>query len=59
MDAIAAEKANGKVGWRDALSGGEHQNFRRLVLGVGTSIFQQMGGINVGRKPKSGIPKRH
>ena len=48
-DAIAAEKAGGKVGWREVLSGGEHQNFRRIVLGAGTSVFQQMGGINVVR----------
>jgi MFS family permease len=47
MQAMAAEKANEKVGWREAFSGGEHQNFRRLVLGAGTSVFQQMGGINV------------
>ena len=45
--AIAEEKAGGKVGWREALSGGEQQNFRRLVLGAGTSVFQQMGGVNV------------
>jgi hypothetical protein len=47
MEAIAAEKARGEVTWRDIFSGGEHQNFRRLVLGAGTSVFQQMGGINV------------
>lgn len=46
-DAIAAEKAGGAIGWREVFSGGEHQNFRRLVLGAGTSVFQQMGGINV------------
>ncbi|THW40777.1 hexose carrier protein [Aureobasidium pullulans] len=44
---IAAEKAGGKVGWSEVFSGGEQQNFRRIVLGAGTSIFQQMGGINV------------
>jgi MFS family permease len=49
-DAIAAEKAGGAggaIGWREVFSGGEQQNFRRLVLGAGTSVFQQMGGINV------------
>jgi MFS family permease len=46
-DAIAAERAGGAVGWREVFSGGEQQNFRRLVLGAGTSVFQQMGGINV------------
>lgn len=46
-DTIAAEKTNGKVAWREIFSGGEQQNFRRIVLGAGTSIFQQMGGINV------------
>ncbi|KAI4800580.1 hexose carrier protein [Aureobasidium sp. EXF-8845] len=46
-ETIAAEKAGGKVGWREIFSGGEQQNFRRICLGAGTSIFQQMGGINV------------
>jgi len=46
-ETIAAEKANGKVAWREVFSGGEQQNFRRIVLGAGTSVFQQMGGINV------------
>jgi MFS family permease len=46
-DTIAAEMAHGKVGWRDVFHGGESQNFRRIVLGAGTSVFQQMGGINV------------
>jgi MFS family permease len=46
-ETIAEEKANGKVGWRECISGGEQQNFRRILLGIGTSMFQQMGGINV------------
>jgi hypothetical protein len=46
-ETIEAEKAGGKVGWREVFSGGEHQNFRRIILGAGTSVFQQMGGINV------------
>jgi MFS family permease len=46
-ETIAAEKANGKVGWREAFSCGEQQNLRRILLGAGTSVFQQMGGINV------------
>ena len=46
-ETIAAEKAGGKVGWREVFSNGEQQTFRRLCLGAGTSIFQQMGGINV------------
>ncbi|KAK3669300.1 hypothetical protein LTR78_010838 [Recurvomyces mirabilis] len=46
-ETIAAEKAGGKVAWREVFSGGEQQNFRRICLGAGTSIFQQMGGINV------------
>lgn len=46
-DTIQAEKAGGKVGWREAFSCGEQQNLRRILLGAGTSVFQQMGGINV------------
>ena len=48
-DTIAREKAYGKVGWRDIIAGGEQQNLRRILLGAGTSMFQQMGGINVVR----------
>ena len=47
IDTIAEEKASGKVGWRECFSNGEQQNFRRLCLGAGTSLFQQMGGINI------------
>jgi hypothetical protein len=47
IDTIAAEKETDKVGWREIFSGGEQQNFRRIILGAGTSVFQQLGGINV------------
>lgn len=43
-DAIAAEKAGGAIGWREFFSSGEQQNFRRLVLGAGTSVFSRWGG---------------
>ena len=46
-ETIAEEKANGKIGWREAFSNDEQQNFRRMCLGAGTSMFQQMGGINI------------
>lgn len=58
-DTIQAEKAGGKVGWREAFSCGEQQNLRRILLGAGTSVFQQMGGINVvcmnGETPNSSL----
>jgi sugar porter (SP) family MFS transporter len=44
---INEEKHSANVGWRDVISNGEHQNFRRIVLGAGTSLMQQFGGINV------------
>jgi sugar porter (SP) family MFS transporter len=47
INTIVEEKASGKVGWREVFSNGEQQNFRRICLGAGTSLFQQMGGINI------------
>lgn len=46
-EAIKAQQADGPITWKECLSGGERQNFRRIVLGAVTSIFQQMGGVNV------------
>lgn len=36
-----------RPGMRELFAGGKQQTFRRLCLGAGASIFQQMGGINV------------
>jgi sugar porter (SP) family MFS transporter len=44
---VAHEQELAKVGWREIFSNGEQQTFRRVALGAGTSIMQQMGGINV------------
>ncbi|KAH8656284.1 general substrate transporter [Ilyonectria robusta] len=44
---IAHERELAQVGWRDIFSSGAQQNFRRIALGAGTSLMQQMGGINV------------
>lgn len=44
---VAHEQQLAKVGWREVFSNGEQQTFRRVALGAGTSIMQQMGGINV------------
>ncbi len=44
---VAHEKELEKVGWREIFSNGEQQTFRRICLGAGCSLFQQMGGINV------------
>ena len=44
---IAHEAELAKVGWRDVFSNGPQQNFRRIALGAGTSLMQQIGGINV------------
>ena len=46
-DAIAMEKAQGKIRWREVMSGGERQTFRRIVLGAGASVFQQMGELPI------------
>lgn len=47
MATVAHEKELEKVGWREIFSNGEQQTFRRICLGAGCSLFQQMGGINV------------
>jgi hypothetical protein len=47
METIANEKQEDSVGWREVFSGGEQQNLRRIMLGAGTSLMQQLGGINV------------
>ncbi|TKA58250.1 hypothetical protein B0A49_11727 [Cryomyces minteri] len=41
------EKELERVGWGEIFSNGEQQTFRRICLGAGCSVFQQMGGINV------------
>lgn len=46
-DAIAAEKAGGAVGWREIFSHNENQTFRRICLGAGTSIFQQVSTLQL------------
>jgi sugar porter (SP) family MFS transporter len=47
INTVAHERENAKVGWREVFTNGEQQNFRRIALGAGTSLMQQMGGINV------------
>ncbi|EEU38099.1 uncharacterized protein NECHADRAFT_48029 [Fusarium vanettenii 77-13-4] len=47
ISSISHERELARVGWRDIFTNGEQQNFRRIALGAGTSIMQQMGGINV------------
>lgn len=47
ISSISHERGLAKVGWRDIFTNGEQQNFRRIALGAGTSLMQQMGGINV------------
>ncbi|KAK0251647.1 hypothetical protein B0A54_12143 [Friedmanniomyces endolithicus] len=47
IETIAEERADGEIGWRDVFHNGRQQTFRRILLGLGVSIFQQLGGINV------------
>lgn len=44
IDTIAHEKATSKVSWREVITNGEQQTLRRICLGAGTSLMQQMGG---------------
>jgi MFS family permease len=46
-DAIAREKEEGQIGWREALHNGRQQTLRRILLGAGANFMQQMGGVNV------------
>jgi len=47
VSVVAHERELAKVGWREIFTNGEQQTFRRIALGAGTSLMQQMGGINV------------
>lgn len=43
----SSSNAAGKdVGYRDLLTGGRSQHFRRMVIGSSSQIFQQLGGCN-------------
>lgn len=44
IDTIAHEKATSKVSWGEVITDGEQQTLRRICLGAGTSLMQQMGG---------------
>ncbi|PVH72883.1 general substrate transporter [Cadophora sp. DSE1049] len=46
-DTVAHEMKVEKVSWTEVFSNGEQQTFRRIALGAGTSLMQQLGGINV------------
>ncbi|WVQ84605.1 hypothetical protein IAT38_006760 [Cryptococcus sp. DSM 104549] len=45
-DAISAE-ASGAFAWKELMSGGKTQNFRRMMLGVLIQCFHQITGINL------------
>jgi sugar porter (SP) family MFS transporter len=46
-DAIKASgQVAGKTRWRDLLTGGKEQHFRRMLLGGGSQMMQQLSGCN-------------
>jgi len=47
IDTVAHERTFQEVSWKEVFSNNEQQTFRRITLGAGTSLMQQMGGINV------------
>ena len=47
IETIASERAEGEIGWREVFHNGKQQTFRRICLGAGANIFQQLGGVNV------------
>ncbi|KZF19165.1 general substrate transporter [Xylona heveae TC161] len=46
IDNIALAGAAGKTRYRDLLTGGKTQHFRRLLLGSSSQFMQQVGGCN-------------
>lgn len=47
IETIAEERADDRIGFREAFHNGKQQTFRRICLGMGANIFQQIGGVNV------------
>lgn len=47
IEAIAEERADGEISFREVFHNGNQQTFRRICLGAGANIFQQLGGVNV------------
>ncbi|KAK3075809.1 hypothetical protein LTR53_000511 [Teratosphaeriaceae sp. CCFEE 6253] len=47
IETIAEERADGEIGWREVFHNGKQQTMRRILLGMGANIFQQIGGVNV------------
>ncbi|KAK5716292.1 hypothetical protein LTR17_016481 [Elasticomyces elasticus] len=47
IETIAEEKADGEISWREVFHNGRQQTFRRILLGAGANVFQQIGGVNV------------
>ncbi|KAF2687384.1 general substrate transporter [Lentithecium fluviatile CBS 122367] len=47
LGTISHEQEVQPVTWREVFAGGEQQDLRRILLGAGTSLMQQFGGINV------------
>lgn len=46
MDSIRASGHDGSTRYRDLLTGGKTQHFRRCLLGASAQLFQQIGGCN-------------
>ncbi|KAK3721454.1 hypothetical protein LTR37_003009 [Vermiconidia calcicola] len=45
IETIAREKEESTVGWRELFKNGRLQTSRRIMLGVGVNIMQQIGGV--------------
>ncbi|KAF1346532.1 general substrate transporter [Delphinella strobiligena] len=46
QDSIRASGAGARTSYRDLLTGGKSQHFRRMLLGVSSQMFQQLSGCN-------------
>lgn len=44
IDTISREKEESSIGWRELFHNGRLQTSRRIMLGVGVNIMQQLGG---------------
>ena len=50
VDSIKIEHAvNSNFQFADLFTGGPSQHFRRIILGVSSQFFQQIGGCNAGQ----------
>lgn len=56
IETIAEERAEGEIGWKEVFRNGKQQTFRRICLGAGANVIQQIGGVNVCSTASADLP---